>query len=152
MISCEDTVLYKAFLDGDCKAFETLVKKYRDQLVSFIYRYVKDIHLAQDVAQEAFVEVFLHKERYNPKYSFKTYLFTIGHHSAVDCIRKNQRYLFVEEALEYLEPVEGLETYVVKNEEKKELFKQLYQCVDYLDSFFHLFSFREKVIIKNKRI
>lgn len=127
MISENDLESYEAFVMGDIGSFEHLVIKYRDQLVSFIYRYTKDIYLAQDLAQDAFVEILVHKDRFDKVSSFKTYLFTIGRNKAVDYIRKNKKYLFVDEALDYLEPVKGLEEAVIQNEEKKKLYHTLYQ-------------------------
>ena len=127
MVSNNDVENYASFLKGDLQCFEYLVIKYRDQLVAFLYRYTKDIYLAQDLAQDAFVEIFVHKDRYQSFGNFKTYLFTIGRNKAVDYIRKNNKYMFVEEASEYLEPMEGLEDSVVKSEEKKQLYNALYK-------------------------
>lgn len=83
-----DNINYKEFLEGNNKGFENLVIKYKDNLIFFILKYIKDINLAEDIAQDAFVEVYVHKERYNFKTSFKTYLFTIGRNKAIDYIRK----------------------------------------------------------------
>lgn len=127
MISEFDLENYEAFVMGDIGSFEHLVVKYRDQLVSFIYRYTNDIYLAQDLAQDVFVELLVHKDRFDKVSNFKTYLFTIGRNKAVDYIRKNRKYLFVDEAAKYLEPVKGLEDAVIQNEEKKKLYHTLYQ-------------------------
>lgn len=127
MYSEDDLQNYDAFVMGDIGSFEHLVVKYRDQLVSFLYRYTKDLHLAQDLAQDVFVEVLVHKERFREGTSFKTYLFTIGRNKAVDYIRKNQKYMFTEDAAQYLEPVAGLEECIIKKEEKKQLFHKLYE-------------------------
>lgn len=127
MVPENDLLNYDAFLHGDIGSFEHLVITYRDQLVSFLYRYTNDIYLAQDLAQDAFVEILVHKERFNQEMNFKTYLFTIGRNKAVDYIRKNRNYIFTEEAAEYLEPIKGLEDALIAQEEKKVLYQKLYE-------------------------
>ena len=69
----EDIRHYNLFLDGDNTGFEYLVLKYKNQLIYFLMQYVKDLYIAEDMAQDAFVELYIHKERFNKKQSFKTY-------------------------------------------------------------------------------
>lgn len=88
-----DKAYYQSFLNGDIQGFEQLVLKYKDHVIYFVRRYVNDIYIAEDVAQDAFVEVYLHKERYDFSYSFKTYLFTIARNKAVDYVRKNAKHM-----------------------------------------------------------
>lgn len=127
----QDQQDYKSFLDGNQSAFERLVLRYKDGLIQFINRYVRDLYQSEDLAQDVFVEVLLHPERYREGTSFKTYIYTIGHHRAVDYIRKNARLTYVgtyEEAgegrsSEFLMQEEALlEEKVIKEEEKKILY------------------------------
>ncbi|MBO5199234.1 MAG: RNA polymerase sigma factor [Lachnospiraceae bacterium] len=129
---------YRRFLNGDMESFEQLVIEYKDALIYFISRYVKDMAAAEDLAQDTFVEVLVHKERYNFKTSFKTYLFTIGRNKAVDYIRKYERVSLVEEYPDMASDEKLLEERIVKEEEKRELYEALgglkweYQRVLYL--------------------
>ena len=82
---------YQRFLEGDKKAFEYLVLQYKDHLIYFINRYVMNIHTAEDIAQDVFVDIYINKERYHFRYRFKTYLYTIARNKAVDYIRKQGR-------------------------------------------------------------
>ncbi|HHT98168.1 MAG TPA: RNA polymerase sigma factor, partial [Clostridiales bacterium] len=59
-----------------------------------------DINLAEDIVQDAFVDIYIYKERYNFKSSFKTYLFTIGRNKAIDYIRKFGREISSGEVFE----------------------------------------------------
>ncbi len=86
-----DEANYRAFLEGDIDGFENLVLTHKDSLIYFIHRYVKDLDTAEDLAQDAFVDVYVYKERYTFRVSFKTYLFTIGRNKAIDYIRKHRR-------------------------------------------------------------
>lgn len=95
-----DSLDYQKFLVGDIKGFENLVIKYKDNLIFFILKYIKDINLAEDIAQDAFAEVFINKDRYNFKNTFKTYLFTIARNKAIDYIRRFGRELSSEDIFE----------------------------------------------------
>jgi RNA polymerase sigma factor (sigma-70 family) len=44
--------------DGDLKAFDALVRQFRDMAVGYAYALLSDFHLAEDAAQEAFVQAF----------------------------------------------------------------------------------------------
>ena len=129
---------YRSFLNGDMESFEQLVIEYKDALIYFISRYVKDMAAAEDLAQDTFVEILLHKERYNFKTSFKTYLFTIGRNKAVDYIRKYERVSLVEEYPDMASDEKLSEERVVREEEKKALYEAInrlkweYQKVLYL--------------------
>ena len=129
---------YRSFLNGDMESFEQLVIEYKDALIYFISRYVKDMAAAEDLAQDTFVEILLHKERYNFKTSFKTYLFTIGRNKAVDYIRKYERVSLVEEYPDMASDEKLSEERVVREEEKQALYEAInrlkweYQKVLYL--------------------
>ena len=51
----DDKKLYKKFLEGDKKAFEELILKYKNNLIYFISRFVKNMDSAEDVFQEVMV-------------------------------------------------------------------------------------------------
>ena len=70
---------------------EELVVLYREQLIYFIYRYVKDFDTAEDLAEDVFVEILMHPDRFKQQSSEKTYLFAIGRNKAIDFIRKNSK-------------------------------------------------------------
>jgi RNA polymerase sigma factor (sigma-70 family) len=45
---------------GDRAAYTHIVRHFQDMAVGYAYALVKDVHLAQDVAQEAFIDAYLH--------------------------------------------------------------------------------------------
>ena len=53
-----DEQLMLRLKDGDRQAFDAIVKRYRDRMVSYAFRMVGSAELAQDVAQETFVRVY----------------------------------------------------------------------------------------------
>ena len=91
------TDLYAAFLQGDTDAFEQLVYTYRHSLIAFLQRFVSDYDMAEDLAADVFV-VILERKGYQPKGSFRSWLFAIARHKAIDYIRKKRSFLTLENA------------------------------------------------------
>lgn len=124
----EDEKDYSEFLAGDNAGFERLVIRYKDGLIYYLNKIIKNITIAEDLAQDAFVEVYVHKERYVPgKASFKTYLYTIGHHKAVDYVRKNQREILTDfgEESGTMSGEESPEVHLLEQEGKEELYRAM---------------------------
>lgn len=147
---------YRMFLEGDNQGFENLVLEYKDSLIYFINRYIQDLFLAEDLAQDAFVEIYVHKERFQFLVSFKTYLFSIGKHKAIDYIRKHGRVIPVEE-YPWKSEEQGLEEKLIQEEEKRLLYqtiKQLkpdYQAALYLiDYERHSYAETAKILHKTE--
>ena len=92
-----DKELYKNYLDGDNKAFEQLVIKYKNQIIFFISGYTKDISIAEDISQDVFVYILLNKEKYDFQYSFKTYIFMIAKCRAINYIKREKKVVSLKE-------------------------------------------------------
>ncbi|MBR6785244.1 MAG: sigma-70 family RNA polymerase sigma factor [Clostridia bacterium] len=150
---------YRRFLDGDNNAFGEVVDIYKDSLIFFINRYVHNFAVAEELAQDVFVELLLHKRRYNFKTSLKTYIFTIGRNLAVSYIRKCARR--PECAYEYIEneqDVAMLEDEFIKKEQARELHEALGSIAEDYSTALHLIYFEGmsyeqvgKVMKKNKK-
>jgi len=82
---------YRRFLEGDEDAFGEIIDLYREGLIFFINRFVHNISVAEELSEDVFLELLIHKHRYNFKNSLKTYLYAIGRHKALDYIRKLAR-------------------------------------------------------------
>lgn len=78
---------YRRFLDGEKNALIEIVRDYKDGLMLFLYGFVKNIDIAEDLTQETFVKLYVKKPKFNGKSSFKTWLYRIGRNTAVDYIR-----------------------------------------------------------------
>ena len=52
---------------------------------------MKHFEDAEDLAAETFMELVVHKRRFDFRSSFKTYLFAIARHKAIDHIRREKR-------------------------------------------------------------
>ena len=52
---------------GDSNAFRELFTKHGDAVVNFAYRFVNNRHRAEELAQDAFLQIYRARERYEPK-------------------------------------------------------------------------------------
>ncbi len=78
---------YRRFLDGDDKGLAEIVREYRDGLILYLNGVVNNISVAEELMEETFFKIITNKPRYNAKYSFKTWLYTIGRNVAIDYLR-----------------------------------------------------------------
>lgn len=88
----EPNDLVRRALGGCTHAWGELSTRYRPMLVHYLRRRMggtsPDI---EDVAQEALAKAFQCLDRFDPKYGFSTWLFTIARHMAVDRARSRRR-------------------------------------------------------------
>jgi len=83
--------------DGDLPAFEELVKKYQRQVYGLACRMVSDSEEARDLAQQAFLQAFVHIKSFRRDAQFRTWLFRIA---------INQCYNFLKGRRKYGDPVD----------------------------------------------
>ncbi len=150
---------YRRFLDGDEAAFGEILDMYSENLIFFINRYVNNISIAQELSEDVFVDILIHKRRFNFKTSLKTYLFTIGHNKAVSYVRRCARK--PEYAYEYIENEadrKNIEDEFIKKEQERELHEALGRLNKDYKTVLHLVYFEEmsnedaaRVMKKNKK-
>lgn len=87
-----DAVLMLRVKRGDRAAFEELVNKYKQPVTNVIYRTLGDATEAEDLAQNAFVQVFKSAHRYRVSARFTTWLFTIARNLCLNEIRRRSRH------------------------------------------------------------
>lgn len=86
-----DTELLIRHIEGDSQAFETLVERYRRELYNFLARFTGDRALAEDIFQEAFLQVHMSSGSFDTSKRLKPWLFTIAANKARDALRKRSR-------------------------------------------------------------
>jgi len=74
----EDKRLMAALAAGDDLALNRIMQRWQRPVRAFVLRYLTLEADADDLVQETFVRVFKHRERYEPKSRFSTWLFTIA--------------------------------------------------------------------------
>ena len=87
---------YHRFLDGDDSAFDEILDLYRESLIFFINRFVHNPAAAEDLAIDVFMDLIIHKGRYNFQTSLKTYLFMIGRSRALNYLKHERKLRMVE--------------------------------------------------------
>lgn len=82
---------YRRFLDGDDDGFTQIVVDYYDGLALWLSSYVRDLDIAEELAQETFAKLVTKKPRFNGRSSFKSWLYSIGRNAALDYLRREKR-------------------------------------------------------------
>ena len=86
-----DEELMARFQSGDEKAYNEIVFRYRDRLMNFIYRFVNDVELAEDVLQDTLVKIFTHRHYYKEIAKVSTWIYTIAGNFSKTELRKRKR-------------------------------------------------------------
>jgi len=77
-----DLALVRRAKRGDYRAFDLLVLKYQSRLVSIAFKYVKEIQLAEDISQEAFIKAYKAIDSFREESAFYTWLYRITANTA----------------------------------------------------------------------
>jgi RNA polymerase sigma-70 factor, ECF subfamily len=76
-------------------AFDVLVARFKDPLMTFLYRYVGNYDAATDLLQETFIRLYEKKHMYKRIAKFSTWMYTIATNLAISEIRRRRRhYIF----------------------------------------------------------
>jgi RNA polymerase sigma-70 factor (ECF subfamily) len=78
---------------GDRGAFGELVSIHSQGVINVIYRMCGDAQVAEEAAQEAFIQAWLHLSSYRPQTSIRNWLYRIAVNAATDMFRKEKRIL-----------------------------------------------------------
>jgi RNA polymerase sigma-70 factor, ECF subfamily len=71
-------------------AFRELVRRYERPVFSLVFRMVRDRETAEDLAQDAFIKVLNHIDKYSPEFKFSSWLFKIANNVAIDHLRRRR--------------------------------------------------------------
>ena len=72
-----DEVLMLNVGKGDTRAFEEIVSRYKNKLMSFFFYCTNNYAQAEDLSQEVFIRLFKSAPCYQPRAKFSTFLYTI---------------------------------------------------------------------------
>jgi len=79
--------------DGDRNAFSELVRIHSRGVLNVIYRMCGDMQVAEDAAQETFIQAWMKLKSYRPQSSLRNWLYRIAVNTAIDMLRKDKRIL-----------------------------------------------------------
>jgi RNA polymerase sigma-70 factor (ECF subfamily) len=86
-----DEQLLLAYRQGNRASFASLVSRYQRELFHFLVRFLGDRAAAEDVFQEAFLQVHQSAEQFDSSRRFRPWLFTIAANKARDLMRSQAR-------------------------------------------------------------
>jgi RNA polymerase sigma-70 factor (ECF subfamily) len=95
-----DSVLIKLYSQGNERAFETLLFRYKDRIYRFINQKLKDPVLANDIFQDTFIKVIntLKAGNYNEEGKFLPWAMRIAHNLVIDHFRKQSKVRLISES------------------------------------------------------
>jgi len=90
-LNTDERELVLKLKDGDQHAFTKLMETYKRLLAKRILRILKSSEDTEEVLQELFIRMWLHRHKINEDLPLKAYLFHIGENLIYDAIRKAER-------------------------------------------------------------
>ena len=82
--------LVESFLNGDQKAFEQLVGRYRRKIYSLAYQILRNHLDADEVVQETFVRVYRKRGELKDVKYFSSFIIRVATNYAIDLLRKHR--------------------------------------------------------------
>ncbi|MFK7785748.1 MAG: RNA polymerase sigma factor [Crocinitomicaceae bacterium] len=136
----EDRELVSAYLNGNEKAFETLLLRHKDKVYRFIYMKVRDGALAEDIFQDTFIKVVrtLKSGAYNEEGKFLPWAMRIAHNLIIDYFRKKNKVRLISESsssrddYNVFHTIDSDEKNVEEMLTQSELEEQMVELIDYL--------------------
>ena len=102
---------------GDRNAYGELVRHHHPGVVNVVYRMCGDMGLAEDAAQDAFIQAWLHLPSFRPGTSLRNWLYRIAVNAALDVIRRAPKQPFADlETLSLPDPQAGPEAVLLQKE------------------------------------
>ncbi|HET9173955.1 MAG TPA: sigma-70 family RNA polymerase sigma factor [Candidatus Saccharimonadales bacterium] len=82
---------------GNADSYRIVVERYHRGLIQHLYNLTRDVALAEDIAQDAFVRAYEKIAQYNPEYAFSTWLYKIADNLAYNHLRRARPTMALEE-------------------------------------------------------
>lgn len=92
LLTLTDEELIKEFQDNNTiDAYEILVKRFKDPLMNFVYRFVGDRDVSTDIVQDTMIKFYLNKDSYQSIAKFSTWIYTIAGNLAKNELKRRGR-------------------------------------------------------------
>lgn len=87
-----DRQLVQLFREGETRAMEILVTRYKNGIFSAIFLLIRDSHLAEDLFQDTFIKIIntINKGGYADEGKFLPWAMRIAHNLTIDFLRKEK--------------------------------------------------------------
>ncbi len=120
------------------EAFEILARRYEKRFLNFLFRFVNNRSVAEDICQQALLRIYRNRKKYRNTGKCSTWMYTITANLARDWLRKNKRFKFisldmpVSENTDVIDFYESPEPTSSKRLEDKELVHMVQKAIDSL--------------------
>ena len=89
-MSVANKKLIKRLKENDASAWREIVKLYSDNLFAYAISLSSDHDIASEIVQQVFVNAFEARNKINPDYSLKSYLYKSTYNKFIDLYRKKK--------------------------------------------------------------
>ena len=86
-----DTELMLRMKQGESVCMEALLHRHRAPVIHFIHRRVQSQAIAEELAQNVFLRIYMSRGKYEPTAKFTTWMFRIAGNLALNWIRDRRR-------------------------------------------------------------
>ena len=87
----KDLMLVRRAKKGDYRSFDLLVLKYQSRAIAIAIKFVKDIHIAEDIAQESFIKAYKSLNSFREESAFYTWLYRIVSNTSKNYVASKKR-------------------------------------------------------------
>ncbi|NOR44736.1 MAG: sigma-70 family RNA polymerase sigma factor [Candidatus Delongbacteria bacterium] len=89
-ILTDEELMFK-FQGGNEEAYNEIVERYKNKLINHIFYYTKNKESAEDIVQDAFIRVYLNKDKYKEIAKVSTWVYTIAINLAKTFLAKEKK-------------------------------------------------------------
>ena len=106
-----DRGLVDLIADGDRRAFEALYLRHRSQVLRYLIRLIGNDPVAEEIANDVFLEVWRNAHRFEAKSQVSTWLLAIARYKALSALRRRAEAQIDEDAVgAIVDPADDPET------------------------------------------
>ncbi|WP_111309583.1 RNA polymerase sigma-70 factor [Confluentibacter sediminis] len=132
MKDTEFKLVVASFIKGDLRAFEIIYNQFYEALCLYALRYTPDRSLAEDIVQDTFVDLWIHRKGISEEHSFKSYIYRIVYNKLMDVFRQDAKTQKMY-ASYYQQPMaQFISTLDAEPGYREELMTKLKYCIDKL--------------------
>lgn len=92
MNASTDFELIEQFKNGNEEAFRVLVDRYKKDALRLAWRYANDLDRAEDIVQDAFIQVFRSLPQFRGEAMFSTWFYKIVVNMSLNAIKKEKKF------------------------------------------------------------
>lgn len=137
----KDELLVTLALAGNDAAYEELVIRYQNSVLSTALTVTKCYHLAEDSAQEAFITAWIKLNTLRERAKFGAWVCRIAKNSAKNNLFRFREYVGIDEIADVTDNIESVEDTAIRNYEKESLHNTINNLPEKIRKVINLYYF-----------